>query len=49
MKGDSPRKHRATTKHNKQEKNTHPPENYEKENNCTGPTMTTSTTCKLIQ
>jgi hypothetical protein len=49
MKGDNPRKHRAITKRNKQEENTHPPENYRKENNCTGPTTTTLTICELIR
>jgi len=34
--GDNPWKHRATTKSNQQEENTHPPENHRKENNCTG-------------
>jgi len=49
MQGDNPQKHRATTKRNQQEENTHPPENHEKENNCTGPTTSTLTTCELIQ
>jgi len=31
MKGDSPQKHGAKTKCNKQEENTHPPENYGKQ------------------
>jgi len=35
----------STTK----KKKTHPPENYKIGNNCTGPTMTTLTTCELIQ
>jgi len=30
--GDSPRKHRATSKLNQQEENTHPPENHGKGN-----------------